>query len=523
MAVKLYEIDSIRWNGKTIDYPQGKFLDNTADNILDGSYCSSLWANDLFGFHGAILKNAGVEPNGQVETASNSQVFDALKTIIRQDIESFGGIPSAVASGSADAITANFTEEVTLTNGMYVQVRAGAENKTTTPTFNPNNLGAKTIVKGNNQPLAVGDIAGAGQWLHLTYDATLQKWVLNNPATGVETVLPNASTSQKGIVQLTDTINDSTTTAITPNAVKAQFDKGKIEVVNEIPSSEATKTLYAKEVSEDFNEIPLPSLMPITDTLIVYVSANGNDTTADGSQSRPFRTLQACYDYIRNNYYFATGSNGVYIKFLTDYTETANYLNLYEVLNCSASDPKNSIIIDGIGHNVILNPINNYCGYINLQNITLRTNANCTFVLQSSYERGILLGDNCTINIEHDDKKIFSLRGYGMIQIGRTVNINLNNKNITGLVYAETCANFGCNFGGAPTINLVGDGTFTKCLLFANYASRIIIPNPITATGTITGKKYIINLNSILFLRGKGSGAVPGSIEGELLTGGQIG
>lgn len=359
MAVKLYEIDSIRWNGKTIDYPQGKFLDNTADNILDGSYCSSLWANDLFGFHGAILKNAGVEPNGQVETASNSQVFDALKTIIRQDIESFGGVPSAVASGSADVITANFTEEVTLTNGMYVQVRAKTANKTTTPTFNANNLGAKTIVKGNNQPLAVGDIAGAGQWLHLTYDATLKKWVLNNPATGVDTILPNASTSQKGIVQLTDTINDSITTAITPNAVKDQFDKGKIEVVNEIPSSEAAKTLYAKEVSEDFNEIPLPSLMPITGTLAVYVSSSGNDTTADGSQSRPFRTVQACYDYIASNYYFTPKANIVYIRFLSDYTEVSNLLTFNKIVNSNSFNLSKALVIDGSGHKVSLNSINN--------------------------------------------------------------------------------------------------------------------------------------------------------------------
>ena len=41
------------------------------------------------------------------------------------------------------------------------------------------------IVKGNNRPLARGDVAGAGHWLELQYDEKLDKWVLENPATGI--------------------------------------------------------------------------------------------------------------------------------------------------------------------------------------------------------------------------------------------------------------------------------------------------------------------------------------------------
>ncbi|MEY2840442.1 MAG: hypothetical protein RJB60_2741, partial [Pseudomonadota bacterium] len=56
-----------------------------------------------------------------------------------------------------------------------------------TPTFTPNNgtIAAKAIVKGNGLALAAGDIAGAGHWLELQYDLTLDRWVLQNPATGV--------------------------------------------------------------------------------------------------------------------------------------------------------------------------------------------------------------------------------------------------------------------------------------------------------------------------------------------------
>jgi hypothetical protein len=95
----------------------------------------------------------------------------------------------AVAGGTANAITADFTPDIaTLTHGMVVRVRAAAANSSTTPTFAPDAIAAKTIAKGANAALANGDIAGAGHWIELQYDQTLDKWVLNNPANGVVAV-----------------------------------------------------------------------------------------------------------------------------------------------------------------------------------------------------------------------------------------------------------------------------------------------------------------------------------------------
>lgn len=204
MAVKLNELEATgtRWKAPSKDYPQGSFINGSGQGKRDGSYAKAEWANDLFGAHAAILKNGGETPNGQVETANNSQVYNALKKIIKNDIDTLGGDPSAGASGSVNAITATFTKPVTLEGGKMVKVRAVGANTSPTVTFNPNGLGAKPVVKGNDAPLAVGDIAGAGYWLTMIYDATLQKWVLQNPATGVTLVLPEASESTKGIVQL---------------------------------------------------------------------------------------------------------------------------------------------------------------------------------------------------------------------------------------------------------------------------------------------------------------------------------
>lgn len=93
-----------------------------------------------------------------------------------------GDYNTSVAGGTADAITGDYTPNVlALENGLTLFVRASAANTTTTPTFAPDGLTAKTIVKGNNLPLVAGDIAGAGHWLEMSFDTVLDKWVLQNP------------------------------------------------------------------------------------------------------------------------------------------------------------------------------------------------------------------------------------------------------------------------------------------------------------------------------------------------------
>lgn len=122
---------------------------------------------------------------------NNTGDFNGNPELIGTDWLLYGGggnsIRFAVAGGSSDIITVTYENPVTeLTDGMIVCFQATAVNVTTTPSFNPDGLGAVTIVKGANQPLSEGDISGEGYLAILQYSATWNKWVLQNPAKGID-------------------------------------------------------------------------------------------------------------------------------------------------------------------------------------------------------------------------------------------------------------------------------------------------------------------------------------------------
>ena len=101
--------------------------------------------------------------------------------------------------GTADAITATYSPAITtLVDGQECCVRATAANATTTPTFSPNGLTARTIVKEGGSALVAGDIVGDGHELILRYDLSNTQWELVNPANAETfTSLADDSTPQQ--------------------------------------------------------------------------------------------------------------------------------------------------------------------------------------------------------------------------------------------------------------------------------------------------------------------------------------
>jgi len=131
-----------------------------------------------------------VVQGGMQEFFGDGTNLVALPYPTQASIQQATAIVSA-ASGTADALTGSFTPAITnLANGLTLYVRASQANTTSTPTFKADATAAKVIVKGANAALIPGDIAGAGHWLELHYDAVLDKWVLQNPAGGIGSTAP---------------------------------------------------------------------------------------------------------------------------------------------------------------------------------------------------------------------------------------------------------------------------------------------------------------------------------------------
>lgn len=94
-----------------------------------------------------------------------------------------------VATGTANALATSIPSNLTaIPNGMYLTVIAAQANTgpaTLNLTLGSTVVGTAAIIKGNNSPLASGDIPAAGYPLQLNYSATFGAWVLQNPATGI--------------------------------------------------------------------------------------------------------------------------------------------------------------------------------------------------------------------------------------------------------------------------------------------------------------------------------------------------
>lgn len=134
----------------------------------------------------AVIAAAGITPDAAVVT----QLSSAIQKIVQTSAPLV-----ATAGGTANAVTAIYTPAITaLTNGMTVFVRPTAAN-TGAVTFTPapGVLAAVAVVKGANAALVAGDVAGAGHWLEMQYDTALTKWVLLNPAKGVNVSTTDAT------------------------------------------------------------------------------------------------------------------------------------------------------------------------------------------------------------------------------------------------------------------------------------------------------------------------------------------
>jgi len=115
------------------------------------------------------------------------------------------GLPIAAAAGTVDAITANYSPDITLADRLVLAFVATGANATTTPTFAPDGLTARTITKNGGSALVAGDIPGALAVCIVSYNLANTRWELLNPAVITQ---PNTSgLVDKGILTLSSGMN----------------------------------------------------------------------------------------------------------------------------------------------------------------------------------------------------------------------------------------------------------------------------------------------------------------------------
>jgi len=91
-------------------------------------------------------------------------------------------VPWAVAGGTANALTATYNPAITsLTDGLELKFRAASTITSTTPTFAPNGLTARTIVREGGAALLKSDIIALAEYT-IVYNLANTRWELVNPS-----------------------------------------------------------------------------------------------------------------------------------------------------------------------------------------------------------------------------------------------------------------------------------------------------------------------------------------------------
>ncbi|ACG60385.1 gp63 tail-fiber protein [Iodobacter phage PhiPLPE] len=77
--LKIYEAYAPRANPPDANYPLGSVKNVTVPGAKDGTPLDNKWGNNTEGFYQALLADAGIVANGQVEKVGASQLLDAVK------------------------------------------------------------------------------------------------------------------------------------------------------------------------------------------------------------------------------------------------------------------------------------------------------------------------------------------------------------------------------------------------------------------------------------------------------------
>lgn len=174
-----------------------RWVNDAANNIrIRADYHDSEDDNFALGLSQCITKDGQTTVTANLPMAgfkhTNVGAATTSTQYARADQVQNGSINWGVSGGTADAITVTYSIPLlSLIDGQICYFRATGANTVTNPTFSPDGLTARTIVKNGGSALAAGDIAGAGYECIVRYNLANTRWELLNPKVPSVTNLPD--------------------------------------------------------------------------------------------------------------------------------------------------------------------------------------------------------------------------------------------------------------------------------------------------------------------------------------------
>lgn len=273
-----------------------------------------------------------------------------------------------------------------------------------------------------------------------------------------------------------------------------------------------TSDLVATKISNELKEKILDLSWRKIATQTLYVSANGNDDTADGSQSKPFASVSSAIAYLRQNFKH-TANAVITIKFLTDYTFTGN-LFIFDVVGM---DINSRLVIDGSDHTVTFKTrLYIASASIELRNLNFESlKASQDGVIFAADYAQLFLGGTINVTLRHSGCTVLSIARHSRFSNNGAALTVSADAGITGRALFRYRDFSSIHVFGTSSASVTVDGVEFTLAVFDGY--RFSYANcDQQIQGTATGKKYQLDSTTALSTNGHGNDYLIGSTDGTL-------
>lgn len=222
----MFFIDAGAGKGYDIQKPSVFTLASGGSPSITFATAPASGTNNIYGFAPSLLLGAASAAAAAAATSAAAAAADAVQTAadrVQTDLDvtaantaaaaaaasaaAAAGLPIVAAGGTVDAITANYSPDLILTNGLVVGFIAMGANTVTNPTFSPDGGTPHTITQKGGGALVAGSIPGNLSVPLISYNLANTRWELLNPAKVAETDLvftdittANSTSSKHGLM-----------------------------------------------------------------------------------------------------------------------------------------------------------------------------------------------------------------------------------------------------------------------------------------------------------------------------------